>query len=272
MTKNNLKSLEKKAKVIRKDILELTYRAKLHPIASSLSTIELLLVLYYRILNISKDNYTSPDRDRFVLSKGHGCFGLYHILMDLDIIDKREWDKISQPTGKLGGHPESDIAGIEASTGSLGHGLPIACGIALAGKIDKKGYNVWCMISDGECDEGSTWEAALFAAHNKLTNLIVIADYNKIQSSGRVEEVVELKPLADKWRAFRWDVIEIDGHNLNIIYDTFKKVITTERKKPVMIIAHTIKGKGISYMEDNKEWHSLIPNEEQYKQGLEELL
>lgn len=256
-----MKELEKESRLVRKKALDMVYKAKAGCLASSLSTVEILTVLYDKMLT---------DGDRFILSKGHGCLALYAILADLGQFSKEHLDKFCLDGALLGGHPEITTPGIEASTGSLGHGLPIAIGITLANKIDNKPNHVYCLLGDGECNEGSVWEAAMFAGQHKLSNLIAIVDYNKLQSSGRSDEIINMHPFADKWRAFNWNAIEVDGHDINGIITAFHKCLE-EIEKPSVIIAHTVKGKGVSFIENNPEWHSLIPTEDQYHKALEEL-
>ncbi len=251
----------KRIKDIRRKTLDMVYKAKAGCLASSLSTVEILTILYKRIL---------IEGDKFILSKGHGCLALYAILADLGYFSDENLDKFCLDGALLGGHPELTTAGIEASTGSLGHGLSIAIGMVLANKIDHKPNHVYCLLGDGECNEGSVWEAAMFAGQHKLSNLIAIVDYNKLQSSGRSDEIINMHPFADKWRAFNWNAIEVDGHDINGIITAFHKCLE-ETEKPSVIIAHTVKGKGVSFIENNPEWHSLIPTEDQYHKALEEL-
>ncbi|MGQ9851552.1 MAG: transketolase, partial [Aggregatilineaceae bacterium] len=210
-------------------------------------------------------------RDRFVLSKGHGCAALYAVLAECGFFPLEWLDTFYQNGSRLPGHAtHTHVPGIEVSTGSLGHGLSIACGMALAAKRDGKPYRVFALLSDGECDEGSTWEAVLFASHHRLDNLIAIVDYNKIQSLGRVEEVINLEPLAEKWRSFGWAVREIDGHDVLEIEDALSQV-PFEAGRPSCVIAHTVKGKGVSFMEDKLLWHYRSPQGEEYEAALAEL-
>lgn len=232
---------------------------------------ELLAVLYGVILRVDPENPTWPERDRFILSKGHACVSLYAILAERGFFPKEWLDTFYQNGGKLAGHATHTSApGIEVSTGSLGHGLSIATGMALAAKRDNKSYRIFTLLSDGECDEGSTWEAALFAPHHHLDNLITIIDYNKIQSLGSVPEVLELEPFAEKWRSFGWAVVEIDGHNIDSITTTLTN-LPIEPGKPSCVIAHTVKGKGISFMEHQLLWHYRTPQGDEYEAALAEL-
>jgi transketolase len=224
-------------------------------VGSSMSIIEVIYVLYRYILNITKDNYSSPDRDRFILSKGHGCLGLYAVLAENGFFDREELKTFCRLDSRLGGHPErGKLPGIEASTGALGHGLPIGVGMALAGRIRKKEYRVVVLMGDGEINEGSVWEAALSAGKHKLTNLTAIVDYNKLQSYGRTAEVLPLEPLVDKWRGFGFAVDEIDGHNVEDLKNTLMR-LPFQSDRPSALICHTIKGKGIPFAEGKAEWH-----------------
>jgi transketolase len=232
---------------------------------------DLLAVLYSKILHIDPTSPDWPNRDRFILSKGHGAAIVYAVLAERGFFPLEYLDTYCQDGSKLAGHITSHaVPGVEVSTGSLGHGLPIGCGLALAGKRDSRPYRVFVMLSDGELDEGSNWEAILFAPQHQLDNLIVIVDYNKIQSFGSVKDVLELEPLADKWRAFRWAVRETDGHDYEQIEDVLTDV-PFEPGKPSVIIAHTVKGKGVSFMENRLAWHYKSPNDEQLAQALAEL-
>lgn len=253
---------------IRAHVLYMTHRANASHVGTCLSMADILAVLYGGILQVNPIRPNWPDRDRFILSKGHGCAALYAVLAERGFFPKEWLETYCQDGGKLPGHITSHgIPGVEVSTGSLGHGLSIGCGMALAGKHDGRPYRVFVLLSDGECDEGSTWEAALFAPHHHLDNLIAIIDYNKIQSFGTVKEALDLEPLVGKWRAFGWAVQEIDGHNLEEIGDALLKV-PFESRRPSCIIAHTIKGKGVSFMENQLAWHYKSPNAEQLRQAL----
>src|SRR5574341_216054 len=240
MDQITLKQLKDSATKIRADVLKMTHKAKSSHVGSSLSIAEILAVLYGAVLKVDPSRPDWPERDRLILSKGHSAAGLYSILVERGFFPLNLLETYCQDGSHLAGHITRGVPGVEVSTGSLGHGLSIACGMALAGEQDRKEYRVFTILSDGECDEGSTWEAVLFASHRHLDNLIAIVDYNKIQSLGRVEEVLDLEPLADKWRAFGWAVKEIDGHNLNEIFESMSN-IPLEAGKPSCVIAHTIK-------------------------------
>jgi transketolase len=232
---------------------------------------ELLAVLYAKILRIRPETADAPDRDRLILSKGHGCAGLYAVLAECGFFP-REWlESFYHDGARLPGHASAhDIPGVEVSTGSLGHGLPIGCGLAFAGKLDGWPYRVFTILSDGECDEGSTWEAAMFAPQHNLDNLIAIVDYNKIQSLDHVERVLDLEPFAAKWAACRWAVREIDGHDVDAIEQVLSQV-PFEPGRPSCVIAHTVKGKGVSFMEDSVLWHYRSPQGEEYERAIAEL-
>ena len=270
MSSENM-SLKALAHKIRRHTIEMTHRAKASHVGSSLSMVELLVVLYTKILRVDPSNPDWPDRDRFILSKGHGCASYYAILAETGFFPVEWLETFYQNGSRLAGHAtHTYVPGVEISTGSLGHGLSVATGMALAAKRDGKTYRVFCMLSDGECDEGSVWEPVLFAPQHGLDNLIAIVDYNKIQSLGRVGEVIDLEPLADKWRSFGWAVREVDGHNIDEIEATFSKV-PFECGKPSCVIAHTVKGKGVSFMEDKLLWHYRSPQGKEYEAALAEL-
>jgi transketolase len=263
--------LRELAKKIRLHAIHMTHRAKSSHVASSMSMAEILAVLYRKILRIRPETVKDPDRDRLIVSKGHACAGLYAVLAESGFFPKEWLESFYVDGAKLPGHATADgIPGIEVSSGSLGHGLSIACGMALAAKLDHRPYRVFTLLSDGECDEGSIWEAILFAPHHRLDNLVVIVDYNKIQSLGHVKDVLPLEPFADKWRSFRWAVREVDGHDVAALCDTLSAV-PFEPEKPSCIIAHTVKGKGVSFMEDTVLWHYRTPQGEEYERAIAEL-
>ncbi|MCC9078801.1 transketolase [Litorilinea aerophila] len=264
-------SLEELAHKIRRHTIEMTHRAKASHVGSSLSMVELLVVLYTKILRVDPTNPDWPERDRFILSKGHGCASYYAVLAEMGFFPVEWLETFYQNGSRLAGHAtHTYVPGVEISTGSLGHGLSVAAGMALAAKRDGKSYRVFCMLSDGECDEGSVWEPILFAPQHRLDNLIAIVDYNKIQSLGRVEEVIDLAPLADKWRSFGWAVREVDGHNFGEIEAVLSQ-LPFEPGKPSCVIAHTVKGKGVSFMEDKLLWHYRSPQGDEYEAALAEL-
>jgi transketolase len=233
--------------------------------------VDILTVLYYTFLRIDPRNPQDPDRDRFILSKGHGGVALYAVLADKGFFDRQHLATHGRRGTILGGHPDMHkVPGVEASTGALGHGLSFASGIALAGKKDKKNYRVVVVLGDGECQEGSVWEAALFAPQHKLDNLTVIIDHNKLQAMDKLENIIGLDPLTEKWESFGWAVEEVDGHNISALQALFAK-LPFKRGKPSLVIAHTVKGKGISFMENVPIWHYRQPGPEEMKKACEEL-
>jgi len=271
LTADERDSLQRFAARIRRHTIEMTRRAKASHVGSSLSTVELLAVLYQGILRIDPTNPDWPERDRFILSKGHGCASYYAVLAETGFFPVEWLETFYQDGSRLPGHAtHTYIPGIEISTGSLGHGLSVATGMALAAKRDKRSYRVFCMLSDGECDEGSVWEPVLFAAHHRLDNLVAIVDYNKIQSLGTVQEVMELEPFRAKWEAFGWAVREVDGHDLEALAETFSS-LPFEAGRPSCLIAHTVKGKGVSFMENRLLWHYRSPQGEEYTAAMAEL-
>ncbi len=256
---------------LREHSVRMTHRAGASHVGSSLSMVELLAVLYARTLHIDPRRPDWPERDRFILSKGHGCAAYYAVLAETGFFPLAWLETFYQNGSKLAGHAtNTHVPGIEISTGSLGHGLSVAAGMALAAKRDGASWRVFCLLSDGECDEGSTWEPILFAPQHKLDNLIAIVDYNKIQSLGTVKEVMDLEPFAAKWRAFGWAVKEVDGHNLQEV-ETVLQQLPFEAGRPSCVIAHTVKGKGVSFMEDKLLWHYRSPQGEEYRAALAEL-
>ncbi|MDB6146880.1 MAG: Transketolase, partial [Spartobacteria bacterium] len=239
-------SISEFAKRIRKHVVTMTSRANSSHIGSCLSIADILATLYGKVMHFDVAQPDWPDRDRFLLSKGHGCAALYATLAESGYFPMQWLDTYYLDGTRLAGHAtHKGTPGVELSTGSLGHALPVACGMSLAGKRDGRSYRTFVILSDGECDEGSNWEAALFAPHHKLQNLVVIVDYNKIQSLGRVKDVIDLEPLADKWRAFGWAVREINGHDLTSL-DATLSGLPFEETRPSCVIAHTVKGKGVS--------------------------
>lgn len=243
----------KEGRRIRRTITEMVIAAGRGHVGSAFSLVEILLVLYKEILRVDPKNPAWPDRDRLILSKGHGCLALYPILSELGFFPAEELLKYCRPKGILGGHPEHHkIPGVEASTGALGHGLSIGIGMAMAARMDARPPKVFVILGDGECDEGSVWEAAMHASKHKLDNLVVLVDYNKQQSYSDVAEVLPLEPFADKWRAFGFRVDEADMERPHDLAALLKK---TGFAGPRVIICHTIKGKGISFIERNLHWH-----------------
>ncbi len=254
---------------IRRHVLDMTNISRGSHIASAFSVADIIAVLYSDILKFDNKNPKMKDRDRLVLSKGHASAALYSALAESGFFPVDVLKTHYANGGKLCGHvSHNGVNGIECSTGSLGHGISIACGMALANKKDGNKNRVFAIVGDGECDEGCVWEAALFANHNELSNFTVIIDYNKMQSLDFCENTVKLEPLADKWRAFGWNVTEVDGHNHEDLKNALSKV---SQKSPTVVIAHTIKGKGVSFMENNILWHYRSPQGEEYEKALKEL-
>ena len=251
------------SKDIRRQILKMIVKSEASHIAPSYSIVELLVYLYEKALRINPKKPKDPNRDIFILSKGWGVSGLYSILVHKGFFDKKLLDEYCNDGGKMIAMTTiNDIPGIEATTGSAGHGLPIGAGMAMGMKLNKIDKRVYVIVGDGECDEGAIWETALIAAHHKLNNLIAIIDYNKWQSFGRTNEVLNLEPLKEKWRAFNWKVQEINGHNFKEIESAINNSHLS-KDSPTVIIAHTVKGKGLSIIEDNNDYHYKTPREKE---------
>lgn len=259
----NINELKHIAAEIRYQIIEMSKIGKAPHLGSSLSCVDLIVAAYYCLLKIDPKKPNCRLRDRFILSKGHAITTLYAILAKKRFFPVELLKTFNADGGCLPEHPSPKcVPGVEMATGSLGHGLSVGIGHALAGRILDERYKVMVLLSDGECNEGSVWEAAMFAPARKLDNLIAIVDFNKWQATGRSEEIMQLSPLKDKWTAFGWNSYEIDGNNFEQILDVFTK-IPKFTGKPTAIIAHTVKGKGVSFMEDDNNWHYRIPNDEE---------
>ena len=265
------KQLAIKACETRMGVIEGTFHAKSGHPGGSLSIAEMLSYLYYVEMKVDPKNPKWEDRDRFVLSKGHTCPALYAVLADKGYFDKAEIPLLRHTGAMLQGHPDmKSTPGVDMSSGSLGQGISAACGMALSGKLNQKAYRVYTILGDGEIEEGQVWEAAMFAAAKKLDNLVAIVDNNRLQIDGTIEEVNSPYPIDEKFVAFGWNVVNIDGHD----FDQIEAALQNARKtkgKPTAIIMATVKGKGVSYMENQVEWHGSAPNEEQYKQAMKEL-
>ena len=256
---------------VRRHVLTMTHLGKSSHIGSILSMTDVMAVLYGEIMSYRADDPKWSDRDRFILSKGHAGAGVYATLAECGFMSIEKLKTHYQDGSDLSGHvSHKGVPGVELSTGSLGHGLGVASGMALSAKRTQKSHRVYCVLSDGECDEGSNWEAILFSSHHKLDNLTTVVDYNKIQSLAPTQETMALEPFADKWKAFGWNVIESDGHDHKSLKAALHKnsVITD---MPTCVIAHTTKGKGVSFMENSVLWHYRTPQGEEYEAALKEL-
>ncbi|HLZ98253.1 MAG TPA: transketolase [Steroidobacteraceae bacterium] len=262
--------LQTQARQVRRNIWRAVKAGGGGHVGGSSSAADILAALYFHRLNIRPKEPRWPDRDRFVLSKGHANAALGAVLAQAGFIDDDVLDKFYAFESPFGMHPDIKVAGVEMCTGALGHGLAVAMGMALGARIQKKSFHTFVMIGDGELHEGSNWEAAMAASHYKLANLTAIIDFNKICQSGRVDEVIGVDPLADKWRAFGWEVREIDGHNMEEVVDTLD-ALPLSSQRPTALIAHTVKGKGVSFAEDTYLWHSNSVNDDIYARALAEL-
>ena len=258
------------AREVRRDILRSIYTAGSGHPGGSLSELEILIALYFRVMRHDPANPRWPDRDRFILSKGHASPGLYAVLARAGYLPKEELATFRKLNSRLQGHAHPMTPGVEMNSGSLGMGLSFALGCALAARLDGKDYLVYALLGDGECDEGEVWEAAMAAAHHKATNLIAFVDRNRIQNDRFTDEVMALEPLARKWRSFGWRVLETDGHDFDALLAAIDKA-RRRRTRPTVIIAHTVKGKGVSFMENNPAFHGRAPNQEEFRRAMEEL-
>lgn len=263
--------LQLKAAHIRKQLLTMIYYSGAGHTGGSLSNTDILTALYYAVMQVDADNPHWADRDRFILSKGHSVESLWCILADKGFFSEAELATFSQFGTRLIGHPNNKVPGIEMNTGALGHGLAIATGMALAAKRDQKAYRCYCLMGDGEQAEGSVWEAAMAAAHYQLDNLVAIVDRNGLQISGSTEDVMSIEPFADKWTAFGWHVIPVDGHDMEQLLAAFATAEQV-KNKPTLLLANTIKGKGISFAENVPAWHHKVPSEQQLQQAVAELM
>ena len=264
------KSLQKTACKVRMGVIEGTFNAKSGHPGGSLSISDTLTYLYFNKMNVDPQNPDAPERDRFVLSKGHTAPALYSVLAQKGFFSVDELKSLRHIGALLQGHPCIHIPGVDMSSGSLGQGISTACGMALAGKTDGKSYRVYTVLSDGEIEEGQVWEAAMFAAHYKLDNLVAIVDNNGLQIDGPITEVCSPEPITDKFAAFGWHVITMDAHDFDSIDAAFSEAETI-KDKPVAIIQKSVKGKGVSFMENQVSWHGTAPNKEQYDQAMAEL-
>lgn len=259
--------------LIRRHGLEMTHLSKGSHIGAIFSLAELMAVLYTRALNVDPANPSAPDRDRMILSKGHAGAAVYAALAERGFFPVEELKTHYQNGSRLSGHvSHKGVPGVEMSTGSLGHGLATAAGMAMGARLDGKTWRTWCVLGDGECDEGSVWEAALQAAHYGLDNLVAVVDHNRMQSLDFCENTIRLEPFAEKWRAFGWRAIEVDGHDITALTEAMEQAkAALGSGKPTVIIADTVKGKGVSFMENNILWHYRSPQGEEYEAALKEL-
>lgn len=269
--KKNIEELKQVAQKVRKDIIMmLTESGSGHP-GGSLSAVEILTTLYFNEMNIDPEKARDLDRDRFVLSKGHAAPALYSVLARKGYFDVEELKKLRKLGSILQGHPNmNEVPGVDMSTGSLGQGISAAVGMAIAGKLDKKSYRVYSLLGDGELEEGQVWEASMSAAHYKLDNLTAFVDHNGLQIDGPCKEVMSAEPITDKFAAFGWNVIEVNGHEFEELIDAIEKAKSV-KGKPTVIVCETIKGKGVSFMENQVGWHGNAPSIEQCEQALKEI-
>ncbi len=271
MNAEKIKALSLHAANVRKMALEAVYSAGAGHPGGSLSAADILTYLYMEEMNVNPDEPKAADRDRFVLSKGHCSPALYGVLAERGFIPKEDIKTFRHADSYLQGHPDmKGVPGVDMSTGSLGQGISAACGMAKAAKLNGKDYRVYTMLGDGECEEGQVWEAAMFAAHYKLNNLIAFLDFNGLQIDGDITKVMNPTPFDKKFEAFGWNVIRINAHDFNLIESAVKEAKSVE-DKPTLILADSIKGKGVSFMENKAEWHGAAPNKEQYEQAISEL-
>ena len=274
LEQKELEQLKDLCKQTRRNIIKMVHNAKSGHVGGAMSAVEILTTLYQKIMNVYPEWDKSSDfekRDRFVLSKGHASAVYYSVLSQRGFFPEEELMTFRLFGSRLQGHPNTHLPGVEVATGSLGQGLSMAVGMALGLRLDKNPAHVFCYLGDGELQEGSCWEAFMHAPHKKLNNITAIIDRNMLQIDGDVEKVKALEPLADKLKAFNWNVVEIDGHDLNQVYDALKTAKENQSDKPTAIIAHTTKGKGVSFMENQAGWHGKAPNDEEMEKALAEL-
>ncbi len=274
LEQKEIENLQEMCKQTRRNIIKMANNAKSGHIGGAFSAVEILTTLYQKVMNVYPELDKAADytkRDRFVLSKGHASAVYYSVLAQRGFFPIDELMTFRLFGSRLQGHPNTHIPGVEVATGSLGQGLSMAVGMALGLKLDKNPAHVFCYLGDGELQEGSCWEAFMHAPHKKLNNITAIIDRNMLQIDGDVEKVKSLEPLADKLKAFNWNVVEIDGHNLNEVYDALMNAKNNTSDRPTAIIAHTTKGKGVSFMENQAGWHGKAPNDEEMEKALAEL-
>jgi len=267
------RQLERKSLAYRRRVLQIIKHAGAGHTGGSLSCLDILNVLYNRVLRVSPDSMRDPNRDRYIQSKGHSVEALYVVLADRGFFPFEKLQTLCDYDSPFVGHPTRDVPGIEQNTGALGHGLPIGIGTAIAGKKDKRDYRVFVLLGDGELAEGSNWEAAMAAAHYDLDNLVAIVDHNTLQITGRTRDVCSNEPLDEKFRAFNWDVRVVDGHSMSQLTEAFSRRVhaAPARARPLAIIANTTKGRGVSFMQDVAKWHHGVPSDAEYDKAIAEL-
>lgn len=266
----SVQELESMAREVRRDVINTIFTAGSGHPGGSLSELDILISLYFGAMRHDPNNPSWPDRDRLILSKGHASPGLYAVLARASYFPREELSTFRKLNSRLQGHAHPMTPGVEMNSGSLGMGLSFALGCALAARLSRKDYLVYAVLGDGECDEGEVWEAAMAAAHHKATNLIAVVDRNRIQNDRFTDDVMMLEPFAAKWKAFGWRVLETPGHDFQSLRDTLSKA-RRRRTRPTVIIAHTVKGKGVSFMENNPAFHGRAPNQEEYDKAMQEL-
>lgn len=264
-----IKQIKQKSIHYRKQLLHYIKKANAGHTGGDLSCIDILNVLYNQILHVSPESFANPNRDRYIQSKGHSVEALYVVLADCGFFPEDDLDTLCQYHSPYVGHPTRKVHGIEHNTGALGHGLSVSVGLALAAKLDQRDYRVYCLLGDGELAEGSNWEAVLSASHYQLDNLIAIVDHNQLQITGNTRDVCNTDPLAEKFSAFGWQVRQVDGHDIAALIDCLEQ--PPKLQCPHVVIAHTIKGKGISFMENDKKWHHRVPSDAQFERAMNEL-
>ena len=270
IAESEVKRLKIQAEEIRKRLLQIVFSAKAGHIGGSLSSVDVETALYFHVMHVDPTNPQDPDRDRFILSKGHSVEAYYAVLAAKGFISQELLDTYGHFGSKLAGHPTKKIPGIELNSGALGHGLSVGVGLAMAAKMDKKTFRTYVLMGDGEQGEGSIYEAAMAASHYKLGNLVAVIDRNTLQISGLTEDVMSLEPMRERWEAFGWEVIDVQGNDMADLIDRFDNLDYTNGK-PKLFISHTTKGKGISYMEKVAKWHHGVPDEAQYREALQEI-
>ncbi len=267
---NEIIELQLQAEKIRKRVVEIIYSANSGHTGGSLSSIEIETALYFNIMNINPKKTDDANRDRFILSKGHSVEALYTVLTAVGFIEDEVLNTYGHYGSVLAGHPVNKIPGVEHNSGALGHGLSVGVGFAMAAKMDQKSFKTYVLMGDGEQGEGSVYEAAMAATHYKLDNLIAIIDRNELQISGRTEDVMSLEPIRERWESFGWEVFDIDGHDMESIVSTLSN-LDSSNSKPKLVIAHTIKGCGISFMEKNAKWHHGVPSKDEFIEAITEM-